>query len=156
VLHGYSGRWQVAMKFSRWWDMEVVHPSYVSLDGYADLYVPADGSSGHGSFLAQIDAVVSEPQGSARLRSVQNLEQVSVDEVGRLRIYSTVFCREILEASGSPPDGGGFRLKLAGPIRYLTEARPVEGSSQRLEGQSWLAVGDRQLSGGPIVMEYLG
>src|SRR5690348_13430887 len=66
LLHGYSGRWNLELHFTRWWDLPVQAPNHVTMEGFADMYIPLHGQEGSGVIVTQVDAVFLEPPSSIR------------------------------------------------------------------------------------------
>jgi hypothetical protein len=104
VLHGYTGRWKVVLKFTTWRTREINSQDIAGLNGEIILHVPPDGIAGFGVLsgkvtlhwkecpkrkkaymgifhvCACITGVISRPDGSMTLRTQTFMRQAVLEK----------------------------------------------------------------------------
>jgi hypothetical protein len=127
-LHGYSGKWSVKSRFSRWRGRNLTEAEEVTFDGLASIFVGVDGDRGWGLQVGVLS--VSLKGYSATLKVSNEIVKVVLDRAGALELTLKVRHRYLAQTpEGTPPDdlGRDWLLELESAPSFKVKLTPVSG-----------------------------
>jgi hypothetical protein len=130
-VHGYSGRWEIQNRFSRWRDIELGENDTVYFEGTAFLLIPVDGEKGYGTQTGKV--YISVPHYRAEYEIANQVLEAAVNEEGTLKMRVKVLRRVLTEEEGEPLDER-FRGGLLGSRTFDVVLKRAPGKSKRLQG----------------------
>lgn len=130
-VHGYSGRWEVQNRFSRWRGYELGVNDDVYFRGTTFLLLPVDGERGSGTQTGKL--YISIDNYKATYEIANRVHRATVTEDGTLNMRVEVLSRTRIKEEGEPREAG-FREELAGDGKFDLVLKPVPGKSKRLKG----------------------
>jgi len=106
VLHGYSGLWNVRLRFLQWRDIVVADPNSVALLGKMTLVLPQHGAKGWGHLRGLLSAHLRDPPNSRRpcdfeVIAADTIEGAICHADGTLDFQSKTFSRHLKEKLNS-------------------------------------------------------
>jgi hypothetical protein len=105
-LHGYSGTWDFELNLQTWRDVSVVHPGYVTVQGYLNLIMPANGQSGrgfaHGRLYYKLPIGESEVY-QGEYHTAHEIRNAICLKDGSLTLTTEAFAIQKVTATGTPP-----------------------------------------------------
>jgi len=152
-VHGYSGRWKIQNRFSRWRDIELGENDTVYFDGTAFLLIQVAGEKGYGTQTGNVHISVDHYR--ARYKIANEVLSATVDEEGTLKMTVKVLSRVLIEEEGKPLDDR-FLGALFGSGTFELVLKRVPGESKRLRGPHEYRVANRIHSISEENYEYLG
>jgi predicted nucleotide-binding protein with TIR-like domain len=132
-VHGYSGKWRVQNRFSRWRDIELGENDTVYFDGTAFLLISVDGEKGSGTHTGNLYVSVDDYR--AEYKIANQILEAAVNEEGTLKMRVKVLSRVLTKEEGEPRDHR-LRGPLPGSGEFDLELKRVPGESKRLHGTS--------------------
>lgn len=151
-VHGYTGRWKVKMKFTKWRFVPIAAPGYADLEGFLDLSLGAAGRNGlgflHGNLYASVNKVYSDIHFGAQV------ENAYCDALGMLHLMSVMHSRQAMTPAGEPETQPGVE-PFRGPRHGEWELKPVPGQAGRLAGTFTVKAGDQTSDVAECALEKL-
>jgi hypothetical protein len=129
-VHGYSGKWRVQNRFSRWRDIELGENDKVYFDGTAVLLIQVDGEKGSGTQTGNLYVSVDDYR--AKYKIANEVLEAAVNEEGTLKMRVKVLSRVLTKEEGKPRDPR-LREELSGS-EFDLELKRAPGESRRLQG----------------------
>jgi CAP12/Pycsar effector protein, TIR domain len=139
IHHGYSGRWKVKNKLTRWRFNTISAPSYVDFDGFLDLVLPSQRSNGSGCVYGDLNGHIGEC--FARISFGAQVENAFCDDAGGLNFVSRIHSRQIVLLEGEPPFKEGFGNRFRGPNHAVWALKP--SAPAQLRGTFKVVAGDQ-------------
>lgn len=152
-VHGYSGRWEVENRFSRWRDCELGVNDEVYFHGTTFLLLPVDGEKGSGTQTGQLYISIDNYKASYEI--VNQVHRATVTGDGTLNMHVEVLSRTRIKEEGEPPDAR-FREELFGSNEFDLELKRVPGESKRLHGTHEYRVANRVYQEAEEDYQYFG
>jgi hypothetical protein len=152
-VHGYSGKWKVQNRFSRWRDIELGENNTVYFEGTASLLIPVDGEKGYGTQTGNV--YISTPDYRAEYEIANQILDAAVNEEGTLKMRVKVLRRVLTEEEGEPQDKR-YLGDLRGSGEFKVVLKRVPGKSKRLHGTHEYRRGLLMHSKSEEEYEYLG
>lgn len=123
VVHGYTGRCRVFLKFDRWRQIPITGRSIATLEGTIDLFIPPDGKNGYGLANGEILLSLREPNFSkipfkAQYKVCAGISDVECLPCGELTFKSHTISRQRTSASGEPWTEEGLDDQEVGPWNF--------------------------------------
>ncbi|QTF93777.1 nucleotide-binding protein [Halomonas sp. BM-2019] len=140
IVHGYSGRWSVKLKFDIWRNMQIESPAYVHLEGVIDLFLPRKGKNGHGSVIG--DLYVNLKDHYIHINMSALVENVLADDDGTLSATSRVHSRQLLSKEGESEEDETVLDSFRGPRDGKWFLYPNEAVDGQLNGTFTVSAGD--------------
>lgn len=153
IMHGYSGRWKIKNRFTRWRSFNVVPPNYVDFEGLLDLSLGRHGSNGNGFVHGNIYASVNNCY--AHISFGARVENVFCDAQGILRFVSKMHSRQVIAVEGAPPFQDGFSDAFRGPQHGVWELSPISSEGAQLKGSFVVSAGAQPRDEAECVVEKL-
>jgi hypothetical protein len=113
VVQGYTGRWEVFGKYSKWCGHELIEldGDRVELTGYADLWMPETGTSGHGVVHGQLTVEFKTLGIFAEFLITSRMHNVNCNRAGVLSFETEIFSHQLLHKRTSPNRASDARFK---------------------------------------------
>jgi hypothetical protein len=152
-LHGYSGRWNVKSRFSRWRGRDLNEAEEVTFDGSTSIFIGVDGERGWGMQMGVLS--VSLTGYAATFKVANEIVKAVLNPEGALELTLNVRHRYLAQKpEGTPPDNLGkdwlrelesapsFKIKLttvSGKPKYLYGTHVYEPgkSPHQLADEDW-------------------
>ena len=152
-VHGYSGRWEVENRFSRWKDYELTANDLVYFHGITFLLFSIDGTKGFGTQTGKLYVAIDNYK--AIYEIANEVYRATVAEDGTLRMNVKVLSRTRIEEEGEAPKEI-FREGLFGSREFSIDLKPVPGETRRLKGRHTYLVGGRVYQEAKEDYKYFG
>jgi len=152
-VHGYSGKWRVQNRFSRWRDIELGENDTVHFDGTAFLLISVDGEEGSGTHTGNVYVAVDDYR--AEYKIANQILEAAVNEEGTLKMHVKVLSRVLTKEEGEPRDHR-LRGPLPGSGEFDLKLKRVPGESKRLHGTHEFRVALRINQKSEEDYQYLG
>jgi hypothetical protein len=128
VVQGYTGRWEIFGKYSKWCDHQLVEASgdRAELTGYADLLVPSGGAGGPGVVHGQLTVELQTLGSYAEYRVTSLMNNINCNQAGALSFETEIFSYQRLYPR-TPSDRAAddaFDRELIGYPRHSWSLRP--------------------------------
>lgn len=127
-VHGYTGRWEVFGRYSKWDGRELVESNgdRVELTGTADLWVSDAGASGYGVMHGQLTLDLKTLGRFAEFRIISLMNNISCDRMGALSFESEIFCHQLVynRTPHDPESRSEVEEELIGYPRHSWSLRP--------------------------------
>src|SRR6185295_5328680 len=128
VVQGYTGRWEIFGKYSKWRDHQLVEGvgDRVELTGYADLWIPQSGAGGHGIIHGHLTVDLNTLDSFAEFRVTSLMNNVNCSREGVLSFETEIFSRQRIyrRTPSHRVVGDGFEEDLIGYPRHSWSLQP--------------------------------
>jgi hypothetical protein len=134
-LHGYSGKWKVKSRFSRWRGRDLDEAEEVTFDGLTSIFVGVDGERGWGMQMGVLS--VSLRGYAATFRVSNEIARVVLSPEGALDLTLKVCHRYLAQVpEGMPPEdlGKDWLRELESAPSFQIKLIPVSGKPKYLSG----------------------
>jgi hypothetical protein len=152
-VHGYSGVWEVEIRFSRWRGYELRGNDTVYFHGKTFLLLSADGRKGSGTESGKLYVSISNYKATYEIANRVN--RANATEDGTLHLYVEVLSRTLIDEKGELPETA-FGEKLFGSGELHNELTPVSGEFRRLKGQHTYLAGNKVFQEAEGFYQFLG
>jgi hypothetical protein len=141
TLHGYSGRWNLSEKFTKWRERDLSPPDFVTFHGCLDLFIQQNGKSAYGLVHGRMAIRVGSYRADVRITDTVTDIQCHID--GSVSLISNGFSRERVDRFGCTlRDTLGIEDTIHDPGPCRWDLAPCPGQSSKLVGSNELSAGD--------------
>jgi hypothetical protein len=138
VVQGYTGRWEIFGKYSKWRGHQLVESDgdRVELTGYVDLWVPETGTSGYGVMHGQLTMDLKTLGSFAEFRLTSIMNNINCDRAGALSFETEIFSHQLIYKRTLPDRAfdEGLEEELIGYPRHSWSLRPSATRKGQLLG----------------------
>jgi hypothetical protein len=155
-LHGYSGKWNVKSRFSRWRGKDLAEAEDVTFNGSTSIFVEVDGERGWGMQMGVLSVNLSGYEATFRVSN--EIVRVVLNPEGGLDLTLKVCHRYPVKVpEGMPPEGLGkdYLRELESAPSFHIKLAPVSGKPKYLHGTHVYEPGKRPHQVADEDWEYL-